>query len=68
MSDNSSGHWHQVKGEAQRNWDKLSTNDLEAVAGERQRMVGKIQERYGVTHDEAERQVKEWERRQNYRW
>ncbi len=51
------GNWKQVKGRAQSEWGKLTDDDLDVVNGERQELVGKIQERYGVAKEEAERQV-----------
>ena len=38
------------------------------IAGKRDQMVGKLQERLGIAQDEAEKQVKDWETRENYRW
>lgn len=51
------GNWKQVTGEAKSQWGKLTDDDLQHAAGERDKLVGKIQERYGVAKDEAERQV-----------
>jgi uncharacterized protein YjbJ (UPF0337 family) len=42
-------------------WGQLSDDELAAINGKRDQLVGKIQESYGVTKDEAEKQVKEWE-------
>ncbi len=54
------GMWKQLAGRAQAKWGKLSGDDLRVVEGDRERLIGKIQERYGVAKDEAERQVDEW--------
>lgn len=54
------GMWNQLTGDAKRHWGKLSDDDLKVVEGDRQRLVGKIQERYGVTKEEADRQVDAW--------
>ncbi|MEM7735461.1 MAG: CsbD family protein [Deinococcota bacterium] len=54
------GKWKQMRGEAQRKWGKLTDDDLDVAEGNRDKLVGKIQERYGVAKDEAERQVNEW--------
>lgn len=53
------GNWNQLKGKAKMQWADLTDDDLLAVEGERDKLVGKIQERYGVAKDEAERQVDE---------
>ncbi|HEY6305458.1 MAG TPA: CsbD family protein [Candidatus Angelobacter sp.] len=52
--------WYQWKGLAKAKWARLTDSDLEFIAGKRDQLVGKIQERYGVAKDEAEKQVNEW--------
>jgi uncharacterized protein YjbJ (UPF0337 family) len=54
------GHWKQMKGRARQQWGKLTNDDLNLVEGKRMELVGRIQERYGIAHDEAERQVDGW--------
>ena len=54
------GQWTQVKGSVRKQWGKLTDDDLDVIAGERERLVGKIQERYGITKEAAERQVASW--------
>jgi uncharacterized protein YjbJ (UPF0337 family) len=54
------GKWDQFKGEAQRQWGKLTDDDLTVIRGDRDKFVGKVKERYGVEKEEAERQVDEW--------
>ena len=44
-------------------WGKLTDDDMTVIEGRRDQLVGRIQERYGVAKDEAERQVKDWESR-----
>lgn len=58
------GKWKQVVGSAREEWGKLTNDDLEQVAGEKDRLVGKIQEQYGITRDEAETQVDSWAERE----
>ena len=58
--DRIQGNWKQFKGNAKEQWGKLTDDDLDVVAGKRDQLVGRIQERYGVAKDEAERQVKDW--------
>tara|TARA_R110000868_G_scaffold237132_4_gene491367 strand:- start:114553 stop:114765 length:213 start_codon:yes stop_codon:yes gene_type:complete len=58
--DRIEGNWKQFKGTAQENWGKLTNDDVDVVAGKREQLVGKIQERYGIEKDEAERQVDEF--------
>ena len=47
------GNWHHFKGNARRHWVKLSDQELEAVAGNRDQLAGKIQEVYGVSKEIA---------------
>ncbi|MFX0542564.1 CsbD family protein [Roseovarius sp. S4756] len=58
--DTIKGNWKQLTGEAKANWGKLTDDDVQEAAGEREKLVGKVQERYGVAKDEAERQVDEF--------
>lgn len=66
--DTVSGNWKQFKGKVKETWGKLTDDDLDVINGRREQMVGKMQERYGVAKEEAEKQVKDWETRNNYRW
>jgi uncharacterized protein YjbJ (UPF0337 family) len=60
------GNWKQVKGAVKARWGKLTDDDFDVIAGKREQLAGKIQERYGIEKDEAERQLNEWERDQRY--
>jgi uncharacterized protein YjbJ (UPF0337 family) len=55
-----SGQWKQVKGSVRENWGKLTDDDLEQIAGKKDRLVGKLQEKYGMTKDVAEKQLDNW--------
>jgi uncharacterized protein YjbJ (UPF0337 family) len=61
--DTIAGNWKQATGKLKEEWGDLTDDDLSRIAGKRDQLVGRIQERYGIAKDEAERQVKEWERR-----
>ena len=56
------GTWTQTKGAVKEQWGKLSDDDLTEIQGRREQLVGKIQTRYGISHEEAEAQVSGWER------
>jgi uncharacterized protein YjbJ (UPF0337 family) len=51
------GKWKQYSGKVKEKWGKLTDDDLENVRGKRDQLVGKVQERYGIAKQEAERQV-----------
>jgi len=55
------GKWKQLRGQAQQKWGQLTNDDLDQVEGKRDELIGRVQERYGVARDEAERQVSEFE-------
>lgn len=57
------GKWKQLVGEAKTQWGKLTDDQLDQIAGNRDKLVGQIQENYGIARDEAEKQVSEWEKR-----
>ncbi|MEM8577973.1 MAG: CsbD family protein [Pseudomonadota bacterium] len=54
------GKWQQLKGDAQAQWGKLTDDDIQQADGSREALAGKIQERYGVARDEAEKQIDAW--------
>ncbi len=62
------GNWKQVTGKAKERWGKLTDDDLDVVAGRREQLAGKIQERYGIAKEEAETQLAEWERKATDAW
>jgi uncharacterized protein YjbJ (UPF0337 family) len=55
------GNWKQFKGTVKAQWGKLSDDHLDVIAGKRDQLVGKLQESYGITKDEAEKQIKLFE-------
>jgi uncharacterized protein YjbJ (UPF0337 family) len=52
--------WEQVKGEVRSKWGKLTDDDIAECKGNREKLVGKVMERYDVDKEEAERQVSTW--------
>ena len=56
-SDVFQGKWNQFKGDIKRQWGKLTDDDIERVAGNREELVGRIQEAYGKNRREAEMEV-----------
>jgi len=57
-TDTIKGQWKQLGGKIKQQWGKLTDNDIAVAEGNSQYLAGKVQERYGVTKDEAEKQVR----------
>jgi uncharacterized protein YjbJ (UPF0337 family) len=60
--DQIEGKWKQYSGHVKEKWGKLTDDDLQVIRGKRDQLVGKIQERYGIAKEDAERQVEEFSR------
>ena len=61
--DQIEGNWKQLKGSAREKWGKLTDDDLDVIAGKRDKLVGKIQEKYGIAREAAEKQIEEYRSR-----
>jgi len=55
------GNWKQIKGKVREKWGRLTDNQIHIIAGQRDQLVGKIQETFGIATDAAERRVRAWE-------
>ena len=62
------GNWKQAVGKAKAQWGKLTDDDLDVVAGRRDQLAGKIQERYGIAKAEAEQQLATWQKSASDSW
>ena len=51
------GKWEQFKGEVQKQWGKLTNDDLDVVKGDVRILVGQLQEKYGMTKEAAEKAI-----------
>lgn len=60
--DQVEGNWKQFKGKVKEQWGKLTDDELDVIAGKRDQLSGKLQKSYGISKDEAEKQIGEWER------
>lgn len=61
--DRIQGRWKQWKGKLREQWGKLTEDDLDVIAGRRDQLLGRIQERHGLARREAERAVEDREER-----
>ena len=51
------GKWHQLKGEIKSQWGKLTDDDMDRIEGDSEKLIGRVQERYGYARDDAKREV-----------
>ncbi len=59
------GKWKELKGTVRAKWGKLTDSDYDEIAGNKDKLVGRLQQRYGYQRDQAEREVREFEDRQS---
>jgi uncharacterized protein YjbJ (UPF0337 family) len=58
--DQVEGKWKQMRGSMKQKWGKLTDDDLDYIAGSRDKFIGRLQERYGVNKEEAQKQADQW--------
>jgi uncharacterized protein YjbJ (UPF0337 family) len=58
--DRVAGNWKEFKGKVQQQWGKLTDDDLDVIEGKRTELAGRLQQRYGVAQDGADRQINTW--------
>lgn len=58
--DRVKGNWKQVTGSVKSKWGEISDDELTQIGGEREKLVGKVQEKYGLARDAAEKEVDAW--------
>jgi uncharacterized protein YjbJ (UPF0337 family) len=54
------GQWKQLKGRVRQQWGQLTDDEIDQIAGDRDLLIGKIQERYGRSREQAERDLDRW--------
>ena len=64
-TDQLEGKWKQLKGTVRAKWGKLTDDDVEYIAGNSERFVGRLQERYGIKKEEAQSQLEDWQKAQD---
>jgi uncharacterized protein YjbJ (UPF0337 family) len=60
-NDTIAGQWKQISGQIKKQWGKLTDDDMKIVEGNAEMLAGRLQERYGIAREDAERQVREFE-------
>ena len=53
------GQWKQVRGQVKQWWGMLTDDDLDKINGKRDQLIGKLQEKYGYSKEQAGRQIDE---------
>ncbi len=61
-SDQFEGKWKQLKGSVKQRWGKLTDDDITTISGKKDELIGKLQERYGYTREQAVKEADEWAR------
>lgn len=61
--DQIAGSWKELTGQVRTQWGKLTDDDLEMIRGQRDVLAGRIQQRYGIAKEEANRQIDDWANR-----
>ena len=63
--DTAAGNWKEIRGKVKEKWGKLTDDDLTFIDGKREQLLGRLQQRYGMAKDKAERDIKTWEQSLN---
>jgi uncharacterized protein YjbJ (UPF0337 family) len=59
--DTLKGQWTQLKGQLRKQWGKLSDDEVDQIQGNAEILIGKLQERYGYSREQAEREIDRWD-------
>jgi uncharacterized protein YjbJ (UPF0337 family) len=65
--DQAAGGWKEIKGKIKQQWGKLTDDEIDQMEGNADILAGKLQERYGLNRDDAERQAKEFRDRNDWK-
>jgi uncharacterized protein YjbJ (UPF0337 family) len=63
--DQIEGKWKQMKGSMKQKWGQLTDSDFDQIAGQREKFVGRLQERYGYTREQAQNEIDQWMKTQH---
>ena len=59
--DQIEGNWKQFRGKVREKWGKLTDDDIQVIGGKKDKLIGKLQEKYGIAQEEAEAELKRFE-------
>jgi len=55
--DTLKGQWTQLKGQVRKQWGKLTEDEVDQIQGDSEILMGKLQQRYGYTREQAQREI-----------
>ena len=55
------GKWKELKGDMTNKWGKLTDDDVNQIQGDTEKLIGKLQQRYGMTREQAQKEVYSWQ-------
>ena len=58
--DTIKGNWHELKGSVREKWGSLTNDELDRIAGDREQLIGRLQQHYGHTREQAENEIDLW--------
>jgi len=58
--DQIEGKWKEMKGKARSQWAELTDDEMDQIGGRREQLIGKLQQKYGMARDKAEKEVDDW--------
>jgi uncharacterized protein YjbJ (UPF0337 family) len=58
--DQIAGNWKQFQGKVRQKWGKLTDDDVALIQGKQTELAGRLQERYGYSKEQAEKEIKNW--------
>jgi uncharacterized protein YjbJ (UPF0337 family) len=67
-TDTVQGKWKQAKGLVKQRWGKLTDDDLTSLSGKKDELIGKLQERYGYTREQATLEADDWAKKASHQW
>jgi len=59
--DTLKGQWTQLKGQVRKQWGKLTDDEVDQIQGDAEILMGKLQERYGYSREQAQREIDRWQ-------
>jgi uncharacterized protein YjbJ (UPF0337 family) len=62
------GKWKQFKGSVKQRWGKLTDDDIATLSGKKDELIGKLQERYGYSREQAEKEADDWATKSSLEW